>query len=268
MVNKTDGSSKYKNYNRGTHSHNSSTKGYNKFKSDRTPESRGLFQYIFSLQGVMSRDLFAGFMPFIFIITLGIQSLSLIDSLSKVASYTIGIIYLIFVWLTVTTAYKRAHALGISGWYSIIGVALNMPFFYFNRQDNEYIHENVKGCSFKFFKSIGAFLNKNLFIKFLYILCIYAIVYSTNRNKDILVFVLGIASFNMLQLIFGFRKFFVKYYKNIVKVSSFISYNIVILSIGMVLGQLLFLVQLQSQTNFLNNKKQELILPNKTLIKK
>ncbi|MBR1545018.1 MAG: hypothetical protein IJ638_03700 [Alphaproteobacteria bacterium] len=213
--------------------------------SNNNGKRHGLLNFLFSFEGRISKNLFIGFGLFLTVISFAFDMLSVAVPAEghKIFDIVFNVINLILLWILVALGYKRAHSLGISGFYSIIGTILFKPFFCFLRTERDFANDGAYKHHFDRFKKVGYFFDRNMFTRIIYILLIgvlAAIPYvvlkkSTLSPKDftdIMLFILGIVVFNIFQLFVINARWFRRYYSNIVKVLSFIGYNIFVVAVS------------------------------------
>lgn len=223
---------------------------------------RGLLNFLFSFEGKISKNLFIGFSLFLTLISFAFDMISVaIPTEYQVANNVLSAVNLIILWMFIAVGYKRAHSLGISGFYSIVGTIILKPFFCFLRTDRDFPNDSAYKNHFDRFKKIGYFFDKNLFTRILYILlmgALAAIPYALIKKNvlpekdfnEIMLFILGIVVFNILQLFVINRKWFRRYYSNIVKVLSFIGYNIVVVAVSVFFySAYILMIMMQSVQN-------------------
>ncbi len=204
----------------------------------------GLLNFLFSFEGRISKNLFIGFSLFFTVLSfiLDIISVNVPVENSQVFNTIFGIINLFILWIVIALGYKRAHSLGISGFYSIVGTILFKPFFCFLRTERDFPNDSSYKNHFDRFKKIGYFFDKNLFTRILFILIIGVLavipylfmnknVFAGSDINNVLWFILGIVLFNILQIFFINVKWFRRYYSNILKVLSFVGYNLFVITI-------------------------------------
>lgn len=207
-----------------------------RYRNTKPVEYRSFLRFLISPSGKMSRDLFVGLRTVMVLIVMMLSfAFSFIPATSRVLVYTSNIVSYIMMWIIIAAGYKRAHALGISGFYSIIGTAFAKPFFEFNKQDNDYISENIK-TPLKRLKKFGNFVNKNLWTKITYLIISYLVMFgfmllATNKQGikafEILKFVGIFAGINIAQLFLIKLRYFRHFYMQIVKVCIFFLYHII-----------------------------------------
>ena len=224
---------KYKKTARGSYNNNT------RYRTNKPVEYRSFLRFLISPSGKMSRDLYVG-LRIVMVLTLAVFSIafSFIPTTNKILMYTANTVSYIIMWVMVAMGYKRAHALGISGFYSIIGTSFAKPFFELNKQDNDYITENIK-TPLKKLKKIGKFINKNIWTKLVYLIVSYVIMFgfivlATNKQGikaiETLKFVGMFATVNIVQLLLTQLKFFRHFYMQIVKVCMFFLYHLIIVA--------------------------------------
>ena len=253
MVEKKDnnrGRAPGKRYN--TRSSRGNNNSSSRYKTDRAPEFRSLFRFLFSVNGKISRDLFFGIaflIHFAMIVFYGIRNAIVTPENYVMTQHALtpGLIltfvFLIAVlWIMIANGYKRAHALGISGFYSLAGLTICKPFFFFNRQDSEYVSENIKNFKGNFLRSIGRFFNKSIWHKLGYFLLTYSVSLSfifmynksvvsqgvTSDNANF-VYVTILFVINLVQLFLSYNRRFQRIYQSFTKVVSFLVYNAVVI---------------------------------------
>ncbi len=207
-----------------------------RYRNTKPVEYRSFFRFLISPSGKISRDLFVGLRTVMLLIVMMLSfAFSFIPETNKYLVQVSTIVTYIMIWLTVAVGYKRAHALGISGFYSIIGTAFAKPFFEFNKQDNDYIIENIK-TPLKRLRKFGNFVNRNFWTKIAYLIISYAVMFgfmvlATNKQGikafEILKFVGIFAGVNLAQLLLVKVKLFRHFYMQIVKVCIFFLYHII-----------------------------------------
>ena len=222
----------------------------------------GLLNFLFSFEGKISKNLFIGFGLFLTLISFTFDVVSvLVPAENQILNNTLSAVNLILLWIFVALGYKRAHSLGISGFYSIIGTIIFKPFFCFLRTDRDFPNDSAYKNHFDRFKKIGYFFDKNIYTRLFYLLLIgalaavpYAFIKKTTLpTKDfteIMMFIGGIVVFNILQLFVINKKWFRRYYSNTVKTLSFIGYNIVVVAISVFFySAYILMLMMQSMQN-------------------
>ena len=225
--------------NRGRrHYNNNYRSGYNRrggYNSNASVGTKGLLNFLFSFNGRISRNLYIGIMLLLAIVysALNVAGAFVQDESVNIVLSVISIFVFI---MDIAVGYKRAHALGISGIYSIFDVVC-MPFFCFNRSDRDFANDNVYKPRFKFLKKIGSLVNKNKFTQIAYLFLIFAIVFAPvifelSGVKGFVILLVSFVLFNILQmLLFRFR-WFRRIYTGFVKVVTFIVYNLFIIGVA------------------------------------
>nr|MCR5506703.1 DUF805 domain-containing protein [bacterium] len=173
----------------------------------------GLLNFLFSFDGRISKNLFIGFSLLLAIISfaLDLVSITISEENSRVFNMALNPVNLILLWICVALGYKRAHSLGISGFYSIIGVILFKPFFCFLKTERDFANDGAYKPHFDRFKTIGYFFDRNIFTRILYIIIMgafaaipYIMLKKTSLSPkdftDIMLFIAGIIVFNIIQL--------------------------------------------------------------------
>ena len=218
---------------------------HRKYRSGGNGKRRGLLNFLFSFEGRISKNLFIGFSLFFTLLSFAFDMISVAIPAenNQVFDTVFSIINLFLLWFVITLGYKRAHSLGISGFYSIIGTILFKPFFCFLRTDRDFANDSAYKNHFDNFKKVGYFFDRNIFTRILYIVLLgvlAAVPYMLLKKNtlsiqdftDIMLFILGIVVFNILQLFVINKKWFRRYYSNTVKVLSFIGYNLLVIAVS------------------------------------
>lgn len=237
--------------------YNNNRKGnFRKFKGNAPMTKRGLFSFLFSFEGKISKNLFTGVSLLLAGVYCVAQLLSMLPAFQNnvYVEGVFSVINIIIGWAVVAVGYKRAHSLGISGIYSIVGTILFRPFFSFYRPERDFANDAMYKRRFDGFKKIGNFFDKNKFTQTIYILIMalviaipYAVVFANNWSeemKDNLLFFILLIVFNILQLFVIEKRWVRKYYTNFVKVLSFISYNILVVSMAILVYSLSLMIKL------------------------
>lgn len=250
------------------------TKGlYNntqRYRTQRPVEYRSFVRFLISPSGKMSRDLFVGLRLVMYLISLVVFiGNSFIPQTNTALVYTSRTLLFIVSWITIAMGYKRAHALGISGFYSIVGTSFARPFFEFNKQDNDYITENIK-TPLKKLRKFGNFVNKNIWTKLGYLIGFYiigfifmVIVGNKSQLMAMLKFTGFFAGINIIQLLLVQVRFFRHIYMQLVKVASFIIYHVILFAVIMAIARMsqlpycLELYQKAAMSNDMIEKKIE-----------
>ncbi|MGN0929474.1 MAG: hypothetical protein ACI4N3_02435 [Alphaproteobacteria bacterium] len=210
-----------------------------------TKNKKGLLNFLFSFNGNISKELFLGSTFILVIISLLTDIIfSLISNVSLHPAFDLiyGIIMLLIALIGISIGYKRAHSLGISGFYSIIGTVICKPFFAFFKPEEDKANDSQYAPSFTRTKKLGAFFGKTTGRQLLYIVLIAIIALipysrismqqsSMEAIKSIIAFIIGIAGFNILQVIILDSNWLKKHYAPIVKVLSFFGYTFFIIGI-------------------------------------
>ncbi len=228
---------------------------FRKFKNNTPMTKRGLLNFLFSFDGKVSKNLFSG-MTFLFAgIYCIFQLISMFDIVqnNEYIYVAFTILNILFIWMAIAIGYKRAHSLGISGIYSIVGTLLFRPFFSFYKPERDFANDLMYKNRFDKIKILGSFFNKNKFNQFIYTILVsiifilpYAVAFRNdiaNQKETIMLIMLTIL-FNIVQIFVIEKKWVKKYYTNIVKVLSFISYNILIMAISILLYSLSLIIKL------------------------
>ncbi len=226
---------------------------------------KGLLNFLFSFNGHISKELFLGSTFILFLLITVLDMLLSAFSYYVMPNYYIEmanfIIKTILFIMLLSIGYKRAHSLGISGFYSIIGTALFKPYFALYAPKNDAANDNAYAPKFEKMKKIGSFFNKTMGRQILYIAIIGSIsilsvgatylLSTTPSTKEslpyIITFIIGLTGFNLLQVLLLQSKFTEKFYTPIVKVLSFIGYTISVIGVTiMIYTTYIFLALLQA----------------------
>ena len=215
-------------------------------------KKKGALSFFFSFKGAISRELFVGASLTLGLISLATSSVFNIASITNDTVLTALSAFQVIVLISlVSIGYKRAHALGMSGFYSIVGTSIFAPFFMFFRPANDSANDGAYLSRYESFKKIGAFFTKNAGRHVLYLLVIYAASMTVSvfasgelRANDMTQFLMLLLVFNMVQIPLLKRAWLRKYYMPIVKVLSFAAYNALIIGIAMVAAYMQIMSQL------------------------
>ena len=234
-------------FNKGRRRYNSHRGGYRRggnHGSNVSVGSRGILNFLFSFNGKISRNLVVGFGFFLGIIY---SIVGCANALIKNPSidYAFSFVAIILFIIDVAVNCKRAHALGISGIYSVFGFVC-APFFYFNRSDRDFANDNVYKPRFNFFKKFGAFVNRNVFTQIVYLVFFFVIMFApllckpdfSDRDavidavKTFGVSVVSLVVFNLAQMLLLRMRWFRYHYVGFVKTATFVAYNMVVMLIA------------------------------------
>lgn len=211
--------------------------------------SKSLLNFLFSVNGKISKNLFIGFSLLFALLTTLLTVVSIFVSKSSessgIASAVLTVLLFVFVFLNIILGYKRAHALGISGIYSIFGIVC-LPFFCFNRSDRDFANDNVYKPRFNVFKKVGAFVNKNVFTQIAFLVVFFVLDFAPwlcqpdFNDRDAVIdsvwnfgFCVGaLVVFNLLQMMLLKVRWFRHHYVGFVKTATFVAYNVVIMLIA------------------------------------
>lgn len=242
---------KHKRYN------NNRRGNFRSFKNNNS-EQKGLLNFLFSVNGKISKNLFAGFalVMDVLIVAFGILT-TLINPENNVLNIFITLINLVLIWILIASGYKRAHALGISGFYSILGSTVCKPYFLFYKTDRDFANDGAYKNKFNVFKKIGNFANKNVFTRIAYILIIALLGFipclvskdamSESTFHDVRIFIILIALFNIVQLFAVKLRLFRRYYTPFTKVISFVSYTLTVVAISFFISSVYILIMIAAQ---------------------
>ncbi len=215
-----------------------------------TNGKKGLLNFLFSFNGNISKELFLGATFILTVISLIIQLISSFLPENLIIEYVVTAILTIVMLMIISVGYKRAHSLGISGFYSLVGTIICKPFFAFFTPANDMANDNQYEPKFTGMKKIGAFFGKNIGRQLLYIVLLVVIALipyttvaiqaqqgpeATLSIQRIIRFFIYIAGFNIVQIILLNTDLLKKYYSPIVKVLSFFGYTFLIIGITFVL---------------------------------
>ncbi len=221
---------------------------YNNKPNNGPQKKKGILSFLFSVEGKISKELFTS-LYLIIILVLSIFSAAFTtDPITKKIGTLPSIAYFFVAWFAVAFSYKRAHSLGISGIYSFMGTYLFTPFFTFYKPERDFANDGMYKNKFTTLKKIGAFFQRTMFTKILYILILgflYVVNYigvQSEDVKDLMNIMLIVTAFNLLQVL-TVRKSF-KLYTNIVKVLSFLSLMAFVIFIS-VAATIIFIAQMQ-----------------------
>ncbi|MDE6224162.1 MAG: hypothetical protein K2M23_01660 [Alphaproteobacteria bacterium] len=232
-----------------------------------TKNKKGLLNFLFSFNGNISKELFLGST---FILTITSLVIDLIFSvisnitLHPTLDLVYGIIMLLIALIGISIGYKRAHSLGISGFYSIVGTVICKPFFAFFKPTEDKANDSQYAPSFTKTKKLGAFFGKTTGRQLLYIV-LFAIIalipysrISTQQSsaeaiKSIIAFIICIAGFNIIQIIILDSNWLKKYYAPIVKVLSFFGYTFLVIGITVLVYSTYILMAMLQAIQYMPN---------------
>lgn len=238
----------YKHYRRPGKPSDKPSKG-----QDRRPAGKkGALSFFFSFYGSISKELFIGAQIILALFLLAISSIFNASGIENNAVLTgLSAIQIVVLLALAAIGYKRAHALGMSGFYSLVGTSLFAPFFMFWRPANDYANDGAFGNRFGAFRKIGAFFSKNAVRGALYLIVVYAASIAASmcanggfKYNDMTSLLAIIFAFNLIQLPILRRGWTRKYYAPAVKVLSFAAYNVVIIGVTMVVAYMQLMMQL------------------------
>lgn len=197
--------------------------------------TKGLLNFLFSFNGRISRNLYIGvsFVLGIIYSVLNIAGHFFMDQHVNIVLSAISVICFI---ICIAAGCKRAHALGISGVYSIFDCVC-VPFFWFNKSDKDFANDNVYKPRFKFFKKIGSLVNKNKFTQILSLFVVFGIafapvIFEESGVKGFVILLLSFVAFNLLQMLMLKLRWFRRHYTGFVKVFTFIAYNLFVMGVA------------------------------------
>ncbi|MDR1009464.1 MAG: hypothetical protein LBL52_04410 [Rickettsiales bacterium] len=218
----------------------------------RPSGKKGLFSFFYGFTGSISRELYTGAyvaLSVLLFIIIGVQGIYASKYMSaaepsQIATaglYTLVIVGLVLLVSLVSFGYRRAHALGISGFYSIMGSSLFAPFFMFYRSERDNANDGAYSYAFTKFKKLGSFLGKTNLHKVVFLILLFGIGMATQvpdakdaadgMFSDYQKLTLCLLAFNILQVFVAGVPFVRRYYANTVKVASFVAYNTVVILI-------------------------------------
>lgn len=234
-------------------------------KKPTNNEKKGLLNFLFSFNGHISKELFLGstfILLFIsFLLDLAYNIITYYTMPTMAGEIIYNVFMLIILLMVISIGYKRAHSLGISGFYSLVGTLIFKPYFALYTPKTDMAKDEEYKSKFERTKKIGYFFNKSIGKQILYITIIgivsivsYTSTYMFNDTtkesmKYVLSFVTGLAGFNLIQVLILNSKFVEKYYTPIVKIVSFFGYTaLVVLSTIVVYTTYIFLALVQAMS--------------------
>lgn len=213
----------------------------------KTPtQKKSLWNFLFSFNGNISKELFLGSTFILLLTSLLCETIFSLITLklgyNPYIDWTYNIIALVLLVIAISLGYKRAHSLGISGFYSIVGTLLFKPYFCFFNPEKDTANDSAYAPKFERVKRIGTFFGKSsttqiLYITLLGILSLIPYSYAggtpeaAETIRKISLIIIAIAGFNILQVLILNSKGLKKVYTPLVKVFSFIGYNFLIIGI-------------------------------------
>ncbi|MBD5405292.1 DUF805 domain-containing protein [bacterium] len=229
-----------------------------------TSDKKGLLNFLFSFNGNISKEVFLGSTLILTIISLivdlifsGISHISVHPAFD----YIYSIIMLLILIMGLSIGYKRAHSLGISGFYSIVGTVIFKPFFAFFKSSEDKANDSAYAPKFEKTKKVGTFFGKTMGRQLMYIVLIaiialipYARTTLLQQNADaikkIISFIICIAGFNILQIIVLDSSWLKKVYAPVVKVLSFFGYTLLIIGITIMVYSTYILVAMMQAMQY------------------
>ena len=197
--------------------------------------SKGLLNFLFSFNGKISRNLLIGF-SFLFAVIYSALNIAGALVENHTVNIVLSVISLVVFVSNLAISCKRAHALGISGIYSVFFFVC-LPFFCFNKSDRDFGNDNVYKPRFSIFKKFGALVNKNVFTKIAYVFILFVIMFApiVFDPSGVKGFVVATAIFvviNLLQMLLLKFRWFRHNYTGVVKVCTFVAYNLFVMGIA------------------------------------
>ena len=208
---------------------------------------KGCLNFWYSFTGAISKELYTGAVTVLTIgsiilgvaLNLAINAMPATTSITTVNAmlYIFGTLQVLIVLSMVAIAYKRSHALGISGFYSIVGSSIFSPYFKYFKSPTDAPHDNAYRSAYPRLKRLGAFITRNAvtMISYLVIVAFATILLGMDANRasidsasKILVW---LTAFNVVQVLSVDFKLVKRFYTPIVKVLSFAAYTIVVIEI-------------------------------------
>lgn len=218
-----------------------------KFKQTKSTGKKGLLSFLFSFNGNISGELFLGSTLLLFTIYLAINTIYTLITMqvetSVFVAYTYNIISAIIVLSMIAIGYKRAHALGISGFYSLAGTTLFRPFFAFTRKGEDKNDDSSYSCDLTKSKQIGTYFSSTSVKQIGYLILVgimHLIPFAFQAQPEpetakvvmgIVTLIISIFGFNILQVLLLDTNFLKRIYTPMVKIVSFIAYNAAIIFI-------------------------------------
>jgi hypothetical protein len=228
-----------------------------RFFRPRPAGNRGLISFFFSFSGSISKELYIGSSTMTGIIlaalaaTFGILLPSDAETATigaKILAWSVGALTLLAAESCIALGYKRSHALGMSGFYSLVGTNYMQAFFKFFRADRDNPTDGAYAYKFSKLKAFGSIVNKNWLTRIIYLAIMASpafVVFSMDPDfagsMPSLWILLGV---NVLQVFFAMTGFARRYYMPIVKVLSFLGYTYLAMAVAYGLAQYNFYVAL------------------------
>ena len=208
---------------------------------------KGILHFWYSFTGSISKELYTGAVAILTAssLTLGIAltlALNFMPATTSVATvnamlYTFGVLQVLIVLSMVAIAYKRAHALGISGFYSIVGSSIFSPYFKYFKSSVDAPKDGDYRCSFSRLKRLGGFITKNAasMITYLVLVALVTVLLGMDAGRATLDsasrILVWLAAFNIIQVLSVDFKLVQRFYTPVVKVLSLAAYTIVVIEI-------------------------------------
>jgi|GEM_PF-2803528 len=208
---------------------------------------KGCLNFWYSFTGAISKELYTGAVTLLTIksLVLGVAlniTLALLPATASMGVvnavlYTFGTLQILIVLSMVAIAYKRSHALGISGFYSIIGSSLFSPYFKFFKSPADMPQDGVYRSAYPRLKKLGAFITRNSInmISYLVIVSVATILLGMDADKASIdsaaKLLVWLTAFNIIQVLSVDMRLVKRFYTPVVKVLSFAAYTLVVVEI-------------------------------------
>ncbi|MDR1477096.1 MAG: hypothetical protein LBI17_03140 [Rickettsiales bacterium] len=201
--------------------------------SARPSCGKGRLSFYFSFLGSISKELYTGaqFVLGALLIVIGV-AFNLSGVKEGPVLWVMSAAQLLLLISVASLGYKRAHSLGISGFYSLAGMTLFTPFFMLFKPAADRSDDGSFAPKFATFRKIGAFFTKNARRFALYLLLSWvlstgaAIIGDTAHEfNDVAKFMSCLFALRLIQLPFVSLGFAKKYYAYAVKTLSFVAFN-------------------------------------------
>ncbi|MDR3126584.1 MAG: hypothetical protein LBT92_03055 [Rickettsiales bacterium] len=228
-----------------------------KFFRPRPAGNRGLISFFFSFSGSISKELYIGSslaMCVIFVVLAAVFGTLMPEEGAQptlgtqIALWAAGLPALLAAESCIALGYKRSHAMGMSGFYSLVGTTYMQAFFKFFRADRDNPSDGAYAYKFSRFKAVGAIVNKNWATRIIYLALMASPAFlafkadpefASNLPGLYMLFCV-----NALQVFFAMTGFAKRYYAPIVKVLSFAGYTYLIMMLSYAFAQYKFYMAL------------------------
>jgi len=224
-----------------------------RFFKPRATGTRGLINFFFSFSGSISKELYVGASTALSALLLiiafafwgiagSIEDLAMASVTQLAGAYSLLTIIMLLVISLIAMGYKRSHALGMSGFYSIVGTNYFQAFFKFAKLDRDNPNDGAFTYKFSKFKWLGELANRNYATQIGYILLMASpsALLLTQGQASQFMFVWAMIAFNIIQVLVTKAGIVRKWYMSAVKVVSFLGYTYIVYQFAWTMAQYTF----------------------------